>query len=147
MADGNLKGFKHKLAKYGTASWTNSDAAGTEKKILDAGTSDQGSFIYGISCESTDADTNYDFTVYLSPDNGSTLHRVGIFQIPQGSGTSSSLPRKNPIKENLLPGFIDYDAYDNPFVDLPTGWSLWLENVAQVDSPSTVKIVAKAKDF
>lgn len=119
-------------------SWTNSDAAGTTKDVLVAGTN--GSRVAAVSATSTDTSA---VDVQILLHDGTTAWLVGTITVAAGAGNTGST-----AAQNLL-GVLSSTPWTNSdgSVTLPNGWKLQAKNVTQVSAGKTLTLVGIGGDY
>lgn len=120
-------------------SWTNSDAANTQKTLATAGAS--GSKIVAVNATSTDTTVR---VFYLELKRASVTYKLGSATIAVTSGTDGVTQATNLL--SLIPG-LPLDNDGQPYIFLESGDVLQGENVTQVTAAKEVDIVTIFGNF
>lgn len=123
------------VPKAAGVTWTNSDAAGTAKDLISAGTN--GSRIGAICATSTDTSA---VDMLLLLNDGSTDFLVGTVTVNIGAGYTGSAQAQNLLSTAVGAALSTWVAADGSLL-LPTGWKIRAENVTQVTSGKTLTLV------
>lgn len=109
--------------------------------LLAGGTN--GSKVEAINVSTTDTSPN---TLMLILNNGTANFILSTFNIPLGSGSTTSAPSVSLLTNSQFPG-LSYDSSGNKYLYVPTGSTIYVGTTAAVTATKQVSIFAIGASF
>lgn len=134
---------KTALLQNSTGAYTFAIGNTTTNLVTLAAGGANGSKVEAIRATSTDT-TARDTIILIS--NGTNLFPLGVISVPANSGFTNALPAINIMSNPLFQGF-SYDAMGNPFIFVPSGWTLYAGTLTAITAAKQVSVLATGEDF